>query len=108
MRYTVPIVAEKALALLDVQPLALRYAENCDVNGFSTVYHERGRPDLIWLQDNSGGAHPYARCGAKHCFYIPSRAEEAGALPDCAGDRSLVILPRSVSLKRLLAVMEAY
>ena len=107
MRYTVPIVAEKALALLDVQPLALRYAENCDVNGFSTVYHERGRPDLIWLQDNSGGAHPYARCGAKHCFYIPSRAEEAGALPDCAGDRSLIILPRSVSLKRLLAVMEA-
>ena len=107
MHYTVPIVAEKALALLDVTPLAVHYAENCDVNGFSTLYRERGRQDLIWLQDNSGGAHPYARCGARHCFYIPSRAEEAGALPECAGERSLLVLPRSVSLKRLVAVMEA-
>ena len=107
MHYTVPIVAEKALELLGVAPLAVHYAENCDVNGFSTLYHERGRQDLIWLQDNSGGAHPYARCGAQHCFYIPSRAEEAGALPECAGERSLLVLPRSVSLKRLLAVMEA-
>ena len=47
VHFTVPIVAEKALAMLDVQPLALHYAQNCDVNGFSTVYHERGRQDLI-------------------------------------------------------------
>lgn len=106
VHYTVPIVVEKALAMLDVQPLVLCYAQNCDVNGFSTVYHERGRQDLIWLQDNSGGAHPYARCRARHCIYIPSRSEEAGGLPECDGDRSLIVLPRSVSLRRLLTVME--
>ena len=107
VHFTVPIVAEKALAMLDVQPLALHYAQNCDVNGFSTVYHERGRQDLIWLQDNSGGAHPYARCRARHCFYIPSRAEEAGGLPECAGDRSLIVLPRTVALRRLVTALEA-
>lgn len=107
VHYTVPIVVEKVLAMLDVQPLALHYAQNCDVNGFSTVYRERGRQDMIWLQDNSGGAHPYTRCRATHCIYIPSRAEEAGGLPECNGERSLIVLPRSVSLRRLLTVMEA-
>lgn len=107
MRYTVPIVVEKALALLDVRPLYVHYAENCDVNGFSQSYRERGRQDLLWLQDNSAGARPYAGCGARHCVYIPSRAEESGALPECAGDRSLVVLPRTVALRRLLTAMEA-
>ena len=107
MRYTVPIVVEKALSLLDVKPLFLHYAQNCDVYGFSKAYRERGRQDLLWLQDNSGGARPYARCGAQHCIYIPSRSEEAGGLPECEGERSLIVLPRSVPLKRLVAVMEA-
>lgn len=107
MHYTVPIVAEKALALLDVRPLAVHYAENCDVNGFSTNYRERGRQDRLWLQDNSGGARPYAACGARHCMYIPSRAEEAGDLPECAPDRSLIVLPRTVTLRQLVTALEA-
>ncbi|MBQ6347297.1 MAG: helix-turn-helix domain-containing protein [Clostridia bacterium] len=107
MRYTVPIVVEKALALLDVEPLAVHYADHCDVNGFSPNYRERGRQDLLWLQDNASGAHPYAACGARHCVYIPSRAEEAGELPACEGDRSLIVLPRTVTLRRLVTVMEA-
>ena len=49
MHYTVPIVVEKALALLDVKPLAVHYADHCDVNGFSPNYRERGRQDLLWL-----------------------------------------------------------
>lgn len=107
MHYTVPIVVEKALALLGVEPLAVHYADNCDVNGFSPNYRKRGRQDLLWLQDNSGGARPYSACGAKHCVYIPSRAEEAGGLPDREEGRSLIVLPRSVPLRRLVAVMEA-
>ena len=107
LRYTVPIVVEKALALLDVQPLAVHYAENRDVNGFSPNYRELGRQNLLWLQDNSSGARPYAACGARHCVYIPSRAEEAGGLPVCDADRSLVVLPHSVTLRRLVTVMEA-
>ncbi|MBQ6325217.1 MAG: hypothetical protein IJI26_04010, partial [Clostridia bacterium] len=63
VRYTVPIVVEKALALLDVKPLAVHYADHCDVNGFSPNYRERRRQDLLWLQDNASGAHPYAACG---------------------------------------------
>ncbi len=102
MRYTVPIVVEKALALLDVQPLYLHYAADCDVNGFSPNYRERGRQDILWLQDNSGGVRPYENCGAKHCVYIPSRADEASGLPACAGDRSLIVLPRTVALRRLV------
>ena len=107
MRYTVPIVVEKALALLDVRPLAVHYADDCDINGFSPNYRERGRQDLLWLQDNSGGARPYAACGARHCVYIPSRAEETGGLPECAPGRSLVVLPRTVSLRQLMAALEA-
>ena len=107
MHYTVPIVVEKALALLDVKPLAVHYADHCDVNGFSPNYRERGRQDLLWLQDNASGARPYAACGARHCVYIPSRAEEAGELPACEGDRSLIVLPRTVTLRRLVTVMEA-
>lgn len=107
VRYTVPIVVEKALALLDVKPLAVHYADHCDVNGFSPNYRERGRQDLLWLQDNASGARPYAACGARHCVYIPSRAEEAGGLPACEGDRSLIVLPRTVTLRRLVTVMEA-
>ena len=107
VRYTVPVVVEKALALLDVRPLYQRYAEDCDVYGFSTVYRERGRQDQLWLQDNSGGAHPYAKCGARHCVYIPSRAEEAGGVPECGEGRSLIVLPRAVPLRRLVTVMEA-
>lgn len=107
VRYTVPIVVEKALALLDVKPLAVHYADHCDVNGFSPNYRERGRQDLLWLQDNASGARPYAACGARHCVYIPSRAEEAGELPACEGDRSLIVLPRTVTLRRLVTVMEA-
>ena len=42
MHYTVPIVVEKALALLDVKPLAVHYADHCDVNGFSPNYRGRG------------------------------------------------------------------
>ena len=107
MHYTVPIVVEKALALLDVQPLAVHYARNCDVNGFSPNYRERGRQDLLWLQDNSGGARPYAGCGARHCMYIPSRAEAAEGLPTCDDDRSLIVLPHTVPLRRLVTVLEA-
>ena len=107
MHYTVPIVVEKALALLDVQPLYTHYAQNCDVNGFSPNYRERGRQDMLWLQDNSGGARPYAGCGARHCMYIPSREEAAMGLPACAEDRSLIVLPRSVALRRLVTVLEA-
>lgn len=106
LRYTVPIVVEKALALLDVRPLAVHYAENRNVNGFSPNYREHGRQNLLWLQDNSSGARPYAACGARHCVYIPSRAEEAGGLPACDADRSLIVLPRSVTLRRLVTVME--
>ncbi len=107
LRYTVPIVVEKALSLLDVEPLAVHYAESRDVNGFSTNYRERGRQNLLWPRDNSGGARPYPACGARHCVYIPSRAEEAGELPQCPPDRSLIVLPRAVALRRLVAVMEA-
>ena len=106
MRYTVPIVVEKALALLDVQPLYIHYAANCDVNGFSPSYRERGREDLLWLQDNSSGARPYEGCRARHCVYIPSREEEASGLPACAEDRSLIVLPRTVTLRRLVTVLE--
>ena len=106
MRYTVPIVVEKALELLDVEPLFRHYAQKCDVYGFSTAYRERGRQDLLWLQDNSGGARPYARSGAQHCIYIPSRTEEAGGFPECEGERSLIVLPRSVPLRRLVQAME--
>ena len=106
MRYTVPIAVEKALELLDVKPLCLRYAPDGDINGFSTVSRERRRPDILWLNDNSGGARPYAACGARHCVHIASRAEETGGAFDCEADRSLIVLPHTVSLRRLVMAME--
>lgn len=106
VRYTVPIAVEKALALLGVEPLALHYGNDCDINGFSTATRERRRQDILWLNDNSGGSHPYAACGARHCVYIASRGEEAGRLPACEPERSLIVLPHTVQLRRLVMAME--
>ena len=106
MRYTVPIVIEKTLELLDVKPLSLQYGQDRDINGFSTYTRERRRPDILWINDNSSGQHPYASCGAMHCVYIASRAEEAGELPGCDAMRSLIVLPHAVQLRRLVTAME--
>lgn len=106
MRYTVPIAVEKALEILGVEPLYLHYGEPCDINGFSTATRERRRQDILWLNDNSAGSRPYVACGARHCIYITSRAEEAGALPTCEPDRSLIVLPHTIPLRRLVMAME--
>ena len=106
MRYTVPVVVEKILELLDVKPLVLLYGKQRDINGFSTYTKERHRPDILWLNDNSGGQRPYSACGARHCLYIASRAEEAGELPTCTPERSLIVLPHGVQLRRLVTAME--
>ena len=55
MRYTVPIVAERALSLLGVSPLYAHYAPDAAIFGFSTATRDRRRPDILWLNDNSGG-----------------------------------------------------
>lgn len=106
MRYTVPIAVEKALELLGVEPLFVHYGEACDINGFSSATRERRRPDMLWLNDNSAGSRPYTACGARHCVYIASRTEEASGPPACDDDRSLVVLPHSVQLRRLVTAME--
>ena len=106
MRYTVSMVTEKALELLDTEPLYMQLARQSDINGFSTFTKEQRRQDILWLNDNSGSVHPYASCAARHCFYIASRAEEASELPTCEEGRSLIILPHTVQLRRLVIVME--
>ncbi|MBR2698498.1 MAG: hypothetical protein IKE76_07900, partial [Clostridia bacterium] len=73
MRYTAPIVVEKALDLLGVEPLYQKYAAGARINGFSSATRDRRRQDILWLNDNSGGLRPYSSCGAKHCVYIASR-----------------------------------
>ena len=106
MRYTVAIAVEKALELLGVEPLQLQYAPKGDINGFSTATRERRRQDILWLNDNAGGARPYAACGARHCVHIASRAEEAAGPLACEPDRSLIVLPHTVQLRRLVTAME--
>ena len=106
MRYTVPIAAEKALELLDEPPLFVHYAPKGGINGFSTATRDRRRPDVLWLNDNAGGARPWANCGTRHCVHIASRAEESAGAFECGEDRSLVVLPHTVSLRRLVTAME--
>lgn len=106
MRYTVAVVAEKTMELMGVEPLYVHYGEDRDINGFSTYTRERRRQDILWLNDNSGGLHPYGSCTAKHCVYIASRGEEAGGLPVCDPWRSLIVLPHTVKLRRLVTAME--
>ena len=106
VRYTVPIAAEKVLELLGVEPLALRYGSQREIHGFSTATRERRRQDVLWLNDNSGGARPYAACGARHCIHIASRAEEAAGPPPVEPERSLIMLPHTVQLRRLVSAME--
>ena len=106
MKYTVPMVVEKAMELLTIAPLFVHYGTDCVINGFSTFTRERRRQDILWLNDNSGGTHPYSACAARHCVYIASRAEETGSLPDCEADRTLVILPNRVQMRRLVTAME--
>lgn len=106
MRYTVPVVAEKALALMEVEPLYVRYAAQSDINGFSTYTRERRREDILWLNDNSGGQRPYPSRGARHCVHIASRAEEAEGLLSCDPEHSLIVLPHTVQLRRLVTAME--
>ena len=106
MRYTVPIALEKAVELLGVEPLYQSYAEDALINGFSVAGKDRRRPDILLLNDNSGGAKPYAACGAKHCVHIASKSELASGLPECPAERSLVVLPPSVPLRQLVSAME--
>ena len=106
MRYTVPVVAEKALALMEVEPLYVRYAAQSDINGFSTYTRERRREDILWLNDNSSGQRPCASCGARHCVHIASRAEEAEGVFDCDPEHSLIVLPHTVQMRRLVLAME--
>ena len=106
MRYTVPIVAEKALKLLGVEPLFAHYDAEREVNGFSTSTRDRRRQDILWLNDNSSGNRPYASCVARHCIHIASRAETAAPAPECGEGRSLVILPHGVQMRRLIVAME--
>lgn len=106
VRYTAPIVVEKALELLGVEPLYQKYAAEARINGFSSATRDRRRQDILWLNDNSGGLRPYSSCGAKHCVYIASRTEEVSGLPECEGERTLVALPHTVSLRRLVSAME--
>ena len=106
MRYTVPMVVERVLELLNVQPLLLQYASECEIAGFSLTRGEWRRSDVLWVQDNSGGSRPYAPFGARHCLYIASRAEEDRGLPACGADRSLAVLPHTVRPGQLAAALE--
>lgn len=106
MKYTVPMVVEKVLELTGIESIFVHYGENCDVNGFSTATRERRRQDILWLNDNSGGTHPYEGCAARHCLHIASRAEEAAGFGACTPERSLVVLPHTVQLRRLVTAME--
>lgn len=105
MRYTVAIVVEKALELLGMKALKAQYGEGCAINGFSTSRDQR-RGDILWINDNSGGQRPYAQSAARHCMHIASRSEEAGELPSCDGERTLVVLPHTVQIRRLVNAME--
>ena len=106
VRYTVSIVAEKVLELLEAEPLRVHVVSRSAVNGFSTVAREQRDQDILWVVDNSDGSRPYAGCGARHCLYIASPAEEAGGLPECEADRSLIVLPHATPIGRLVSALE--
>ena len=106
MRYTVPIVIEKALEFMEVVPCCVHYAAHADINGFSTYTRERRREDILWLNDNSSGQRPCASCGARHFVHIASRAEEAEGVFDCDPEHSLIMLPHTVQMRRLVLAME--
>lgn len=102
MHFTVAILAEKALDLMNTEALSVHYAERSTINGVSTFPGEAKREDLLFLLDNSSGSHPYQRCQARHCIYIASASEtEKGQLPVCEKDRSLIVLSPSVRSSRL-------
>ena len=107
MRYTAAIVVEKVIKVLDIKPVAQQYAEENAVIGFSVSPRDFRKQDILYIQDNSGGAHPYRQGSVKHCLYIASRPEEQGELPRCDPDRSLIVLPHTVKLRSLVTALEA-
>ena len=102
MRFTVAILAEKAIDLLNTKPLLYHYADRSVINSTSSSPGDAKLDDVLFLLDNSSGGHPYQGCSARHCIYIASASEvEKGQLPVCEKDRSLVVLPPSVRLGKL-------
>ena len=107
MRYTAAIVSEKVIEMLDIKPLAQQYADENAVTGFSVGSREFRKQDILYIQDNSGGNHPYRQGPVRHCLYIASRAEEQNGLPRCEPGRSLIVLPHTVKLRSLVSALEA-